>query len=390
MSALPIDLSDVDIFMPMNLFYDDTGTIVHAGPTLLKLAPHDGLVGKKVTDAFRINTYSQLEVTDEVPTSTKLSVCFEGSEDLRLKAMAVPIRSSNLTVMNMSFGLSIVDAVRNFGLSVADFAHTDLAVEMLYLVEAKSTVLEEIKQLNARLQGAKTEAEEQALTDTLTGLKNRRALDLVLDRLINSKVHFALVHLDLDYFKAVNDTYGHAAGDAVLERVAAILREETRDDDLVARVGGDEFILVFNKLVDHQRLLRTAYRIISRLEEPVVFQDVTCRISGSLGIATSDFYARLDADQMMHDADLALYASKHAGRATATVFDPTIHDESLANAPSDDQRGQAAPNPDEAPERAGDSASRDVSRDAPPDVDNGASHEAEEIDLPKGAGQGGG
>jgi len=76
--------------------------------------------------------------------------------------------------------------------------------------------MEASRTLNQRLQGAKIAAEEQAFTDTLTGLKNRRALNLVLARLSEAKVPFTVMQLDLDYFKAVNDTYGHAAGDHVL------------------------------------------------------------------------------------------------------------------------------------------------------------------------------
>jgi GGDEF domain-containing protein len=137
------------------------------------------------------------------------------------------------------------EAVRRYGLTVADFAATDLTIEMLYLVEAKSAVMEELRHLNLRLHGAKAAAEEQALSDTLTGLCNRRALDLGLGALVQQGQTFGLMHLDLDYFKQVNDTHGHAAGDAVLRQVALVLREETRASDLVARVGGTSLCWCF-------------------------------------------------------------------------------------------------------------------------------------------------
>ncbi|WP_417257770.1 diguanylate cyclase domain-containing protein [Celeribacter sp.] len=325
-------LQTVDILMPMNLAFDAEGTILHVGPTLRKLRPGMEMVGQKVSDLFDIRDNGRGQCDGPVPLYTKLYLTFKSSPATSLKGLAVEVPEVGYYLLNLSFGMSVVEAVGAYGLSDADFAHTDMVIEMLYLVEAKSAILEEIKQLNARLQGAKSQAEEQALTDVLTGLRNRRAMDLVLARLMRGHVPFALMHLDLDYFKTVNDTYGHAAGDAVLTRVAEILREVTREDDMVARVGGDEFILIFSNMVDHERLLRTAYRIISRLEEPIEHGDITCQISGSVGITTSDFYKHPEADQMIHDADLALYASKHAGRATAIVFDPTIHTDSATAA----------------------------------------------------------
>ncbi|MEL7183095.1 MAG: GGDEF domain-containing protein, partial [Pseudomonadota bacterium] len=130
---------------------------------------------------------------------------------------------------------------------------------------------------------------------------------------------YALMHLDLDFFKSVNDTYGHAAGDCVLEKVGIILREQVRSDDLVARVGGDEFVLVFNNCDDVGLMQRIAQRIIARLEEPISFEGNTCRISGSIGITLSSYYADPSPTRMMAEADAALYASKKNGRSRATV-----------------------------------------------------------------------
>ncbi|WP_417249941.1 diguanylate cyclase [Celeribacter sp.] len=324
---MTLDTGALDLVMPMHVRLDAAGRVRHVGPTLGKMFKVEELIGRHVRDVFdvRDNGLGRADSASALPHFTKLFLTLTNGAPIALKGITVPLADGSGELLNLSFGLSVVDAVAEFGLSVADFAHTDLAIEMLYLVEAKSAVLDEIKQLNLRLQGAKMAAEEQAFTDTLTGLKNRRAMDQIMARMIRGRVPFSLMHLDLDFFKSVNDTHGHAAGDAVLERVAAILVEETRHEDMVARVGGDEFILVFSRLVDHERLMRISYRIIGRLEEPMPFNDVLCRISGSIGITTSEIYETLDADQMMHDADLALYASKHAGRATATIFDPAIH-----------------------------------------------------------------
>jgi len=114
----------------------------------------------------------------------------------------------------------------------------------------------EVSKMALRLQGAKARAEEQALTDVLTGLGNRRAMERALSTLMQNGGGFALIHLDLDYFKQVNDTLGHAAGDHVLAEVASLLRASVRGADLVARVGGDEFVILLAGVQDRGLLER--------------------------------------------------------------------------------------------------------------------------------------
>src|SRR5690606_25524563 len=129
------------------------------------------------------------------------------------------------------FGIAAAEAVRRHALSNADFAPTDLTVELLYLTEVKAAVMSELAALNQRLQDSRREAEAQALTDPLTGLANRRAFEKGLAEAVDMARRgqgFVLMHLDLDYFKTVNDTLGYAAGDHVLAEVAHALRAETR------------------------------------------------------------------------------------------------------------------------------------------------------------------
>jgi diguanylate cyclase (GGDEF)-like protein len=223
-------------------------------------------------------------------------------------------------LVNLSFGIGVIEAVVGHQLTDADFAATDLAMELLYLVEAKTAVTEELRQLNLRLQGARDVAQEQALTDTLTGLRNRRALDFAMANLIEHHIPFGLMHIDLDYFKAVNDTLGHAAGDHVLRQVAQDLLLETRSGDTVARVGGDEFVILFNALTDPVVLSRIAGRVVERLSRPSAYQGETYQISASIGITISTDYLPPEAKQMLSDADSALYASKNAGRGQAQLF----------------------------------------------------------------------
>jgi len=320
----------IDTLMPMHLEIDRGGDIVRAGPTLRKLyqGQNQGqMIGQNFWQVFDLRKPRGLDTVDRlldcIGCRAQLGMRSLGGHDLRGTIQPVPHGGG--IFMNLGFGISVVDAVAKYQLTSGDFAATDLTIELLYLVEAKSAVLEESRQLNQRLQGAKIAAEEQAFTDTLTGLKNRRAMDHVLARLINCGRCFALMHLDLDFFKDVNDTLGHAAGDHVLQAVAQVLVAETRDEDTIARVGGDEFVVILPGTIDPKRLARIAKRIIAKLEEPVIFEGNRCRVSGSIGITTSNLYAVADADRMLADADTALYASKHKGRACYTLFEPAVH-----------------------------------------------------------------
>lgn len=308
--------------MPMHLILAHNGEILECGPTVAKLFTQRDLIGASFFDCFDVSRpYNIASVADMLASNgAKLHLAIRNTHHTTLKAVGVPLEGGDGMLLDISFGISVVDAIRTYDLTIADFAATDLAVEMLYLIEAKSAAMTESRKLNTRLQGAKVAAEEQADTDTLTGLKNRRAMDNVLSRFIEADTKFGLMQVDLDFFKTVNDTLGHAAGDCVLLEVARILMEETRKDDLVARVGGDEFVLLFHGLTDLKKLNDIAYRIIARLELPIVFKDKQCLISASIGTTVSDYYPEPNVDEMLSDADLALYASKNKGRACNTVF----------------------------------------------------------------------
>jgi len=315
--------------MPMHLWVGPTGHILRVGPTLKKLRPGGGLVGARVTEVleFRrprgVGTLQDLQNHDGDP----VHLVFRTSPRLSLKGLVVKLPEKQGVLLNLSLGIKLAEVVGEYGLKSRDFAASDPSVEMLYLIEAQSAVLQESKRLNSRLQGAKIAAEEQAFTDTLTGLKNRRALDHVLERLTRDarKKRFGLMHIDLDYFKTVNDTYGHAAGDHVLQTAARVFVEETRTDDIVARIGGDEFVLVLMGCEDLDLLNRIAGRIIRRLERPILFDGAECRVSASIGTTVSSFYPKLSIDQMCSDADAALYRSKDRGRACHTLHAPEVN-----------------------------------------------------------------
>ena len=310
--------------MPLHLRLAPDGRIIGCGATLAKLLDSlpegEDLIGRGLFETFELRRPSGLKSMADLQAHVgqKLHLALRSTgRPVSFRGLAVPLADGSGMVLNLSFGIGVVEAVRSYSLTDGDFAPTDLTVEMMYLVEAKTAAMAALRGLAQRLQGDKQTAEAQALTDTLTGLRNRRALSLVLDQLIGAGTKFALMHIDLDSFKAVNDTLGHAAGDHVLRLVGGALQQETRSLDTVARVGGDEFVVVFPGLTDVVRLAAIARRIIDVLTQPISFEGQTCRISASIGITVSSLYAVPLADRMQLDADEALYACKRAGRGRA-------------------------------------------------------------------------
>ncbi|WP_237480038.1 GGDEF domain-containing protein [Lichenibacterium dinghuense] len=173
---------------------------------------------------------------------------------------------------------------------------------------------------------------DSARRDALTGLANRLSLDEVLaDRAAHAAAagRCIAVHcLDLDGFKVVNDTHGHAAGDLLLQAVADRLLALVRPDDLVARLGGDEFVLVQAQVADGLAAERLAAAVVEALGRPYRLGDRDLRVSASVGVAVG---ARSGATPaaLMAEADAALYASKARGRGRHTVrraTPPASHD----------------------------------------------------------------
>ena len=158
--------------------------------------------------------------------------------------------------------------------------------------------------------------ESLALTDPLTGLANRR---LLVDRLSMAMLHaereragMALLFLDLDGFKDINNTLGHAAGDALLKMVAGRLESMVREEDTVARLGGDEFVILLH-LSEADDAAQVAMKVIEVISRPYVVEGQPASITVSVGIGLYPVHGE-DADLLMKSADLALYEAKRAGK----------------------------------------------------------------------------
>ncbi|MDB5840626.1 MAG: diguanylate cyclase [Herminiimonas sp.] len=158
---------------------------------------------------------------------------------------------------------------------------------------------------------------EMALHDSLTGLPNRR---LLTDRIEKSIQHatrtdrmMAVMYIDLDGFKAVNDQQGHQCGDELLKQVADRLREATRREDTVARIGGDEFIMVLSDIAHADDVVQPASKVLNLLAAPYHVGTVAVQVTGSVGVALYPANGS-DVESLIAQADRALYHAKHAGK----------------------------------------------------------------------------
>lgn len=174
-----------------------------------------------------------------------------------------------------------------------------------------------------------------AATDPLTGLANRRGLaDRLAEIAANAREdeRIAFMHIDLDKFKTVNDAVGHDAGDHVLQHCAQVLRKATRGEDLVARVGGDEFVVVCSRAEDEADVAGMAERLVSRLSAPVPYGDKLCHIGASIGVAFWTPASEPDVQKRLTDADIALQRSKEEGRGRFRIFQDDMRNRALMSA----------------------------------------------------------
>lgn len=210
----------------------------------------------------------------------------------------------------------------------------DLAQSFIAMNDAVKQKIQQINEINASLEGkidqrtrelrlANNELTKLATHDVLTGLPNRQ---LVSDRLEQAlvaarrdKARVALMFIDLDDFKPVNDTYGHAVGDLLLKAVAKRIHDCIRESDTVSRVGGDEFIVLLPVVEAVQDASGVAEKIRSALNQPFELADESLRISSSIGIAIYPEHGS-DESALLKNADAAMYDAKKHGRNAVKLF----------------------------------------------------------------------
>jgi diguanylate cyclase (GGDEF)-like protein len=180
-----------------------------------------------------------------------------------------------------------------------------------------------------RLEENRRQLAHQALHDSLTGLANRALLldraEHAITRLARAGGAVALVVVDLDEFKTVNDSLGHAAGDEVLRRTARRIERFVRPSDTVARLGGDEFAVLLEDVRSDAEALAPADRLLAVITEPIAIGGRDIALSGSIGVAVS--WGAEEAEDVLRNADLAMYRSKYGGKNRWTLFEDHMHSE---------------------------------------------------------------
>lgn len=206
--------------------------------------------------------------------------------------------------------------------------------EDVILKESLKAAKEQADAKNVELEQTKDRIEHNALHDPLTGLGNRRRLDDELtgiaERSATTDTRIALLHIDLDRFKQINDTLGHAAGDALLVHASQVLRSAVREGDLVARIGGDEFVVVADDTSDETYLSTLARRIITLMQQPIEYEGHPCRFGVSIGIALAEGRS-INTAKLLVNADIALYRAKALGRNRHEFFTEALQAEIISN-----------------------------------------------------------
>jgi predicted signal transduction protein with EAL and GGDEF domain len=352
---------------PFHLVIDRDLRIRQAGPSLHRLCP--GLVGNARLDSLFTVTTPRSASTFAAMVSRSRAIFLLRSvadHNVTLRGQMLYDERDQLLFFVGSPWVTDTAALARLGLTLDDFAVSDAVVDYVLLLQNQAASLATARELADRLQESAEELTHQAYHDSLTGLPNR---NMFADRVRAAVApehgpaceHFAVLMLDLDGFKAVNDSYGHSTGDELLRIVAERLRHMTRPGDMVARLGGDEFAILVEPGNDgraelhgtelhgaeqhgaeqhgaeqhgeHGRLSAAdvADRAMATLREPVSLPppaEVTIQIAASVGIAACGGAAT--ADDVLRNADLAMYVAKSAGKDRHQRFKPAMHSAALA------------------------------------------------------------
>ena len=256
-------------------------------------------------------------------TESTLDDVLDCVDDSDRDALREHVRTEGANGLSAVFGVTTASGdPRRFDVRVSDLM--DDALVNGHLVTARDVTCE------LRLRG---DLERQAMLDDLTGLPNRRALEPALQdahaRLQKDGAAAALLILDLDGFKATNDTLGHLAGDRLLEQVARRLAGTIRSDETLLRLGGDEFAVVLPSVPGKDAVLAAAERLLSALHEPFVAGLQAERLGTSIGAAITT--GTIDPERLLGQADIALYEAKRAGGDTVVMFEAKMETRAAAD-----------------------------------------------------------
>ena len=250
------------------------------------------------------------------------------------KSKNVSALSSSQIVLRIAIIISIAEMIIMLSLRYVneDIDSSLVAVidvVILVIISTPVVYLWVIKPFVNAYHDAMIKLKEMAFSDPLTGLPNRRSLIDFLEKIISEckrhKFHGAVMLIDLDGFKAVNDSYGHDAGDAVLVEISNRLTENIRTEDMAARIGGDEFVILLNHLnqdlkIAKQQAKEKARRLQQELIKNIEFDSNQFNIGASFGVRILSSECG-GVEAVIREADVSMYHAKQSGKGLIEVFD---------------------------------------------------------------------
>ena len=330
--------AQVDAAFPFHLVLDTELRILHVGSSLRRLL-RNLPDGPHLTDLFEVATPKGVVSFADLTSNPRALFLLQSVTEagLLLRGQMLHDHAAGCVFFVGSPWVTETATFGSLGLTLDDFAVSDAVVDYVLLLQRQSSSLAEARELASRLHETADQLTHQAFHDALTGLANRAKLIDHLSRIpmTGQPPQVSVLMLDLDGFKAVNDSYGHAAGDEVLDIVGARLRGVARADDLVARLGGDEFALVLESVAPRAPLTEDAVtavveRVLAALSDPIPLAScsaVSVRLSASIGIAYR--HGTETADDLLRNADLAMYAAKAGGKSRYQHYIPAMHTRSM-------------------------------------------------------------
>lgn len=275
---------------------------------------HEEAEGKKLEDVcptFKKNRYQ--EIIDTVLIQNQSRFC---SSKLH-KAFVFP-KSGNISKIRQNMKIEPISIGNNiYGLIQIDDITYEVTNE-----SSLTSLINELKKGYIEVKESEEFNRQLAEMDPLTKIANRHAISQYIDNLFKSKqslTGYALMFIDLDGFKSVNDTYGHLMGDNLLVRVAGILKGKVRKDDVVARLGGDEFLIMLSSIETSQAAEFVGKKLVNEISKPIEIDGKTVNVTASIGIALYDESIKSTRD-FIKVADASMYKAKREGKNKYVVY----------------------------------------------------------------------
>ena len=306
---------------PAYIRIDEAGNILSIGSSLRRLLGEQ-ICGQNFLNTFEVETPRRVSTVALLTDAREVTVKFRRSNfEFRMRGFVLREKGSILLLLGH---IPDADAVQGASfLTMGDFSPADGCLDLLVANEVRQGLLQETKALVAELKEKTAEAEKLANLDQLTGLVNRRGFLRKLDEMLQearlSEKPLAVGLIDLDGFKAVNDVFGHAAGDQVLEQSGVRIRGNLLKGTIVGRMIGDEFCLIIPGVNSGEVLKQLGSVVCDRFAEPFIIREGVARIGASIGFANFSNGAE-SAAELIEYADYALYHAKQEKGGNSVVF----------------------------------------------------------------------